>query len=125
MGGGGGGVTTPPPPPKSSEPYIQNTLLILYLACRKRIDLHCNDMSMVVVVVSFEQVVKPRSRRAAVEPEVLHLLECQLLELYKVSIRARSIKMGVAQKFSRALCAHWYYNPTIIIILDPPLHHGT
>ena len=30
-------------------------------------------MSMVVVVVSSEQVVKPRSRQAVVKPEVLHL----------------------------------------------------
>ena len=35
-------------------------------------------MSLVVVVVSSEQVVKPRSRQAVVKPEVLHLLECQL-----------------------------------------------
>ena len=32
-------------------------------------------------MVSSEQVVKPRSRQAVVKPEVLHLLECQLLEL--------------------------------------------
>ena len=32
-------------------------------------------------MVSSEQVVKPRSRLAVVKPEVLHLLECQLLEL--------------------------------------------
>ena len=42
-------------------------------------------------MVSSEQVVKPRL--AVVKPEVLHLLECQLL--YRVSIRARSIKRGV------------------------------
>ena len=30
-------------------------------------------MSMVVVLVSSEQVVKPRSRQAVVKPEVLHL----------------------------------------------------
>ena len=69
-GGGGQGVATPPPPPqKRSEPYIQNALLILCLAC-------------IVVVVSSEHFVKPRSRQAVVKSEVLHLLECQLLELY-------------------------------------------
>ena len=36
-------------------------------------------------MVSSEQVVKPRSRQAVVKPEVLHLLECQLLEyLYEL-----------------------------------------
>ena len=34
--------------------------------------------SLVVVVVSSEQVVKPLSRLAVVQPEVLHLLECLL-----------------------------------------------
>ena len=72
-GGGGGslvqGVATPFPP-KSSEPYIQNALLIL--PC---------TISIVVVVVSSEQVIKPRSKLAVVKPEALHLLECQL-ELY-------------------------------------------
>ena len=41
----GGGVCNPPPPPppqKSSEPYIQNALLILCLAC-KCIDLHYSN----------------------------------------------------------------------------------
>ena len=78
-GGGGGGEGSggcnplPPPPPKSSEPYIQNALLIL--PC---------SISIVVVVVSSEQVIKPRSKQAVVKPEALHLLECQLhvLELY-------------------------------------------
>ena len=32
-------------------------------------------------MVSSEQVVKPHSRLAVVKPEVLHLLECQLLVL--------------------------------------------
>ena len=74
-GGGGGGVqgVATPSPQKSSEPYIQNALLIL--PC---------TMSIVVVVVSSEQVIKPHSKQAVVKPEGLHLLECQLhvLELY-------------------------------------------
>ena len=32
--------------------------------------------SLVVVVVSSKRVVKPLSRQAVVQPEVLHLLEC-------------------------------------------------
>ena len=52
---------------------IQNALLIL--PC---------TMSIVVVVVSSEQVIKPCSKQAVVKPEALHLFECQLhvLELY-------------------------------------------
>ena len=34
--------------------------------------------SLVVVVVCSERVVKPLSREAVVQPEVLHLLECLL-----------------------------------------------
>ena len=45
-------------------------------------------------MVSSEQVVKPRSRLAVVKPEVLHLRECQLPELYYV-YEFGQLKMGV------------------------------
>ena len=77
-GWGGQGVATLPPPKKLRAVHTKcttNTVLgmqtQIYIA-----------MSMVVVVLGSEQAVKPRSRLAVVKPEVLHLLECQLLELY-------------------------------------------
>ena len=74
--GGGGGVQGVATPPKAHTKCTTNIVLSMqkhrftYIA-----------MSMVVVVVSSEPVVKPRSRQAVVKPEVLYLLECQLLEL--------------------------------------------
>ena len=38
----------------------------------------CIAKSLVVLVVSSKRVVKPLSRLAVVQPEVLHLLECLL-----------------------------------------------
>ena len=75
--GGGGGVATPPPPPPPNgqshsikcsttnvHRYVQ---ALIYIA-----------KSLVVVVVSSKRVVKPLSRLAVVQPEVLHLSECLL-----------------------------------------------
>ena len=77
-------------------------------------------MSMVVVVVSSEQVVKPHSRQAGVKPVVLHLFECLLLVHYSVE-SVVFIKWVWLEKFSLALCVHYCHNPTFLKILDPPL----
>ena len=79
-GGGGGGFRGLQPTQKFRA--IQNALSLCL--ARKHI-----AMSMVFVVVSSEQVVKPRSRQVVVKPGVLHLLGCQLL------VQRESIKMGV------------------------------
>ena len=74
-GGGGSGGCNPPPPPNGQSHSIKcstaNVLryaqALVYIA-----------KSLVVVVVSSKRVVKPLSRLAVVQPEVLHLLECLL-----------------------------------------------
>ena len=72
LGGGFRGLQPPPPPPQWSESQYTTDVLryaqaLIYIA-----------KSLVVVVVSSKQVVKPLSRLAVVQPEVLHLLECLL-----------------------------------------------
>ena len=74
LGGGGGvqGVATPPDGQSHSIKCSTTNVLryaqaLIYIA-----------KSLVVVVVSSKRVVKPLSRLAVVQPEVLHLLECLL-----------------------------------------------
>ena len=80
MGGGGGGgeeggvqgvATSPNGQSHSIKRSTTNVLryaqALIYIA-----------KSLVVVVVSSKQVVKPLSRQAVVQPEVLRLLECLL-----------------------------------------------
>ena len=64
MGERGSGVVTP------SNAHLQYAVLLYCLVCLVYI-----AMSMVVVLVSSKQVVKPHSRLAVVKPEVLHLFE--------------------------------------------------
>ena len=74
-GGGGGGVQGVATPPNGQSHSIKcsttNVLryaqALIYIA-----------KSLVVVVVSSKRVVKPLSRLAVVQPEVLYLLECLL-----------------------------------------------
>ena len=63
-------------------------------------------------MVSSEQVVKPRSRLAVVKPEVLHLLECQLLE-YMYLYELGQLKMGVVLIWPKNFRTHWCYNPPL------------
>ena len=81
LGGGGGGgfkgLLPPGSPSKRAQSYVyvQNLDKMHYCYCalaHKPI-----AMSMVVLVVSCEQVVKPCSRIAVVKPEVLYLFKCQ------------------------------------------------
>ena len=86
MGEPGSGVCTPPPPP----PYGQSQSIKCSIAdVLSHVDvLIYIANSLVVVVVSSIQVVhvKPLSRLAVVQSEVLHLLEC-LLGLSTVLLR--------------------------------------
>ena len=71
-GGGVQGVATPPNGQShsikcSTTNVLRYALALIYIA-----------KSLVVVVVSSKRVVKPLSRLAVVQPEVLHLLECLL-----------------------------------------------
>ena len=71
-GGGVQGVATPPNGQSHSIKCSTTNVLryaqaLIYIA-----------KSLVVVVVSSKRVVKPLSRQAVVQPEVLHLLECLL-----------------------------------------------
>ena len=76
-------------------------------------------MSMVVVVVSSEQVVKPRSRRAVVKPEVLPVTRAILSIYTKYLYEFGKLKMGVV--LIKWMWPKKFRNPTIVIILDPPL----
>ena len=73
LGGGGiQGVATPPNGQSHSIKWSTTNVLryaqaLIYIT-----------KSLVVVVVSCKRVVKPLSRLAVVQPEVLHLLECLL-----------------------------------------------
>ena len=72
LGGGFRGVATPPNGQShsikcSTANVLRYAQALVYIA-----------KSLVVVVVSSKQVVKPLSRQAVVQPEVLHLLECLL-----------------------------------------------
>ena len=74
----GGGVSegcNPPPPPNGQSHCIKcSTTNVLRYAQA----LIYTAKSLVVVVVSSKQVVKPLSRQVVVQPKVLHLLECLL-----------------------------------------------
>ena len=70
--GGVQGVATPPNGQSHSIKYSTANVLRYAQA------LVCIAKSLVVVVVSSKRVVKPLSRQAVVQPEVLHLLECLL-----------------------------------------------
>ena len=72
-GGGFRGLQPPPPKWSESQYKISTTNVLRYAQALIYI-----AKSLVVVVVSSKQVVKPLSRQAVVQPEVLHLLECLL-----------------------------------------------
>ena len=72
LGGGVQGVATPPNGQShsikcSTANVLRYAQALVYIA-----------KSLMVVVVSSKRVVKPLSRQAVVQPEVLHLLECLL-----------------------------------------------
>ena len=72
--GGSGGCNPPPPPPPYGQSHsikCSTTNVLRYAQALIYI-----VKSLVVVVVSSKLVVKPLSRLAVVQPEVLHLLEC-------------------------------------------------
>ena len=69
-GGGGSGA---PPNGQSHSIKCSTTNVLRYAQALIYI-----AKSLVVVVVSSKRVVKPLSRQAVVQPEVLHLLECLL-----------------------------------------------
>ena len=75
-GGGGSGGCNPPNGQSHSVKCSTTNVLryaqaLIYIA-----------KSLVVVVVSSKRVVKPLSRLAVVQPEVLHLLECLLRQYW-------------------------------------------
>ena len=71
--GGIQGVATPPNAGQSHSIKCSTTNVLRYAQALIYI-----AKSLVVVVVSSKRVVKPLSRLAVVQPEVLHLLECLL-----------------------------------------------
>ena len=73
IGGGGSGGCNPPKNGQSHSIKCSTTNVLRYAQALIYI-----AKSLVVVVVSSKRVVKPLSRQAVVQPEVLHLLECLL-----------------------------------------------
>ena len=73
LGGGGFRGLQPPPNGQSHSIKCSTTDVLRYAQALIYI-----AKSLVVVVVSSKRVVKPLSRLAVVQPEVLHLLECLL-----------------------------------------------
>ena len=71
--GGGSGGCNPPPNGQNHSIKCSTTNVLRYAQALIYI-----AKSLVVVVVSSKRVVKPLSRQAVVQPEVLHLLECLL-----------------------------------------------
>ena len=69
-GGGSSGGCNPPPNGQSHSIKCSTTNVLRYAQALIYI-----AKSLVVVVVSSKRVVKPLSRLAVVQPEVLHLLE--------------------------------------------------